>query len=101
MREKLKNLVLLATPIDFAPEDPGLLGLWTLFSRNSEAFFDPDLMVKTFGNIPEDLLERLISAGTSTAKPLADQYAAWFHATLRGFLPWRRRWSSLPRSTRI
>jgi polyhydroxyalkanoate synthase len=85
--ERLKNLVLLATPIDFAPEDPGLLGLWTLFSRSSEAFFDPDLMVETFGNIPEDLLERLISAGTSTAKPLADQYAAWFHATLRGFLP--------------
>src|SRR3712207_7266427 len=23
----------------------------------------------------------------STAKPLADQYAAWFCATLRGFLP--------------
>jgi polyhydroxyalkanoate synthase len=85
--ERLKNLVLLATPIDFAPEDPGLLGLWTLFSRNSEGFFDPDLLVETFGNIPEDLLERLVSAGTSTVKPLADQYAAWFFATLRRFLP--------------
>ncbi len=83
----LKNLVLLAAPIDFAPEDPGLLGLWTLFSRSSEAFFDPNLLVETFGNIPEDLLERLVVAGTFTAKPLADQYAAWFCATLRGFLP--------------
>ncbi len=83
----LKNLVLLAAPIDFAPEDPGLLGLWTLFSRSSERFFDPDLLVETFGNIPEDLIERLVSAGTSTAKPLADRYAAWFCATLRGFLP--------------
>ncbi len=83
----LKNLVLLAAPVDFAPEDAGLLGLWTLFSRNSEAFFDPDLLVETFGNIPEDLIERLIGAGTSTAKPLADRYAAWFCATLRRFLP--------------
>jgi polyhydroxyalkanoate synthase len=85
--EPLKNLVLLAAPIDFAPEDPGLLGLWTLFSRNSEAFFDPDLLVETFGNIPEDLLERLIGAGTSSLKPLADRYAPWFRATLRGHLP--------------
>lgn len=85
--EKLKNLVLLAAPIDFAPEDPGLLGLWTLFSRNSEAFFDPDLLAETFGNIPEELPERLIGAGTFAARPLADQYAAWFRATLRAFLP--------------
>jgi len=85
--ENLKNLVLLASPTDFAPGNPGLLGLWTLFSRNSEGFFDPDLLVETFGNIPEDLLKRLLSAGTSTAKPLADQYAAWFCATLHSFLP--------------
>ena len=83
----LKNLVLLGAPIDFAPQEPGVLGLWTLFSRNSEGFFDPHLLVETFGNIPEDLLERLVSAGTSTAKPLADRYAAWFCATLRRFVP--------------
>jgi poly[(R)-3-hydroxyalkanoate] polymerase subunit PhaC len=29
----LKNLVLLTTPVDFAPEDPGIFGLWTLWSR--------------------------------------------------------------------
>jgi polyhydroxyalkanoate synthase len=85
--ERLRNLVLLAAPIDFAPEDPGLLGLWTLFSRNSEGFFDPDMLVETLGNIPEDLLKRLLGTGTSTAKPLADRYAAWFCTTLRGFLP--------------
>jgi polyhydroxyalkanoate synthase len=83
----LKNLVLLGAPIDFAPKEPGRLGLWTLFSRNSEAFFDPDLLVETFGNIPEDLLKRLLGRGTSMAKPLADRYAAWFCMTLRGFLP--------------
>jgi polyhydroxyalkanoate synthase subunit PhaC len=85
--EKVKNLVLLAAPIDFAPEKPGLMGLWTLFSRSSEVIFDPDLLVETFGNIPEDLLERLVSAANSATKPLTDQYAAWFCATLRGFLP--------------
>lgn len=41
----LKNLVLLTTPIDFAPEDPGLFGLWTIWSRNSEKLLDPDLVV--------------------------------------------------------
>src|SRR5918994_1297282 len=86
-QKPLKNLVLLAAPTDFAPEDPGLLGLWTLFSRSSEAFFDPDLLVEAFGNIPEDLLERLLGTGTSAAKPLAGRYATWFCATLRGFLP--------------
>lgn len=85
--EKLRNLVLLAAPTDFAPEDPGLLGLWTLFSRNSEAFFDPDLLAEAFGNIPEELPERLIGVGTFATRPLADQYAAWFRATLRGFMP--------------
>jgi hypothetical protein len=51
--EKFKKLVLLATPTDFVSEDPGLLGLWTLFSRSSEGFFDPHLLVETFGNIPK------------------------------------------------
>jgi poly[(R)-3-hydroxyalkanoate] polymerase subunit PhaC len=85
--DELRNLVLLGAPVDFAPEDPGLLGLWTLFSRNSEAFFDPELLVETFGNIPEDLLERFVGAGTSMAKPLAERYATWFRATLRGQVP--------------
>ena len=83
----LRNLVLLAAPKDFAPQEPGLMGLWTYVSRSSEAFFDPNLLVETFGNVPEDLLKRLVSVGTSTVKPLADRYAAWFCATLSSFLP--------------
>ena len=40
--EHLKNLVLLAAPTDFAPDDPGIFGLWTLWTRNSENYFDID-----------------------------------------------------------
>jgi polyhydroxyalkanoate synthase len=64
-----KNLVLLATPIDFAPEDPGLFGLWTVLT--SERYFDPDPVVETFGNVPCDLPGRLVESGTSALKPLA------------------------------
>jgi class III poly(R)-hydroxyalkanoic acid synthase PhaC subunit len=69
-----KNLVLLATPVDFAPEDPGLFGLWTVLT--SERYFDPNLLfdpdpvVETFGNVPGDLPGRLVGAGTSALKPL-------------------------------
>jgi polyhydroxyalkanoate synthase len=74
--EPLKNLVLLATPVDFAPEDPGLFGLWTVLT--SERYFDPNLLfdpdpvVETFGNVPGDLPGRLVEAGTSALKPLTD-----------------------------
>src|SRR5919202_2254238 len=61
----LKNLILLATPTDFAPGDSGIFGLWTLWSRNSENYFDPDTIVETFGNIPEDFLKRLNENGSS------------------------------------
>jgi polyhydroxyalkanoate synthase len=81
--EHLKNLILLATPTDFAPEDPGIFGLWTLWSRNSEGYFDPDLIVETFGNIPEDFLKRLNETGSAMLGPLsnlAGSYAKmWEH----------------------
>jgi polyhydroxyalkanoate synthase len=48
----LKNLVLLTTPIDFAPEKTGLLGLWT-----DEKHLDPDLLVGSFGNVSSDIIE--------------------------------------------
>ena len=48
----LRNLVLVTTPIDFTPEDMGLYGLWT-----SEKYFDPDLLVEAFGNIPGELVD--------------------------------------------
>ena len=69
--EVLRNLVLLATPIDFAPKDPGLLGLWTLWSRNSGHFFDPDLLTGVGGNARPDLPGRLAVAATSVFEPLA------------------------------
>ncbi len=83
--EHLKNLILLATPTDFAPDDPGIFGLWTLWTRNSETYFDPDLMVETFGNIPEDFFKRLNETGSSALGPLPDlasSYAKmWDHIT--------------------
>ena len=50
--EPLANLILLTTPIDFAPEKTGLLGLWT-----NEERFDPDLLVESFGNVPSEIIE--------------------------------------------
>ncbi len=48
----LENLVLLTTPIDFQPEEIGLLGLWT-----REEYLDPDLLVESLGNIPNDFID--------------------------------------------
>ncbi|HEY6752690.1 MAG TPA: alpha/beta fold hydrolase [Rubrobacteraceae bacterium] len=79
--EHLRNLILLATPMDFAPENPGIFGLCTLWSRNSENYFEPDLMVEAFGNIPEDFLRRLNESGTSVLGPLANLAA--FYAKMR------------------
>jgi hypothetical protein len=76
--EHLKNLILLATPTDFAPEDPGIFGLWTLWTRNSENYFDPDTMARAFGNIPEDFLKRVNetwSSALGSLPNLAGSYA--------------------------
>src|ERR671938_1043562 len=70
--EHLMNLILLTTPTDFAPEDPGLFGHWTLWSRNSENYFDPDSIVQAFGNVPEDLFKRVAETQASSLKPLSD-----------------------------
>ena len=61
----LKNLVLLSAPTEFAPQDPGLLGLWTLASRNSGAFFDPAIVPQFLGNLPTDLASQVISSAAS------------------------------------
>ena len=52
------NLVLLTTPTDFAPDDPGLLGLWTYWSR--QGYFDPDLLIGPSGNVPADEAHRFV-----------------------------------------
>jgi polyhydroxyalkanoate synthase subunit PhaC len=59
-RGPLKNLVLLSAPTAFAPRNPGLLGLWTLASRSSGAYFDPAMVPKIFGNLPTDLASQVI-----------------------------------------
>src|ERR671939_1780327 len=61
----LKNLVLLSTPTEFAPRNPGPLGLWTLTSRNGAPFFDPVMVPQFMGNLPTELASRLINSATS------------------------------------
>jgi polyhydroxyalkanoate synthase len=61
----LKNLVLLSTPTEFAPRNPGALGLWTLASRSSGACFDPAMVTKTYGNLPTDLASQVINSAAS------------------------------------
>ncbi len=61
----LKNLVLISTPTEFAPRNPGPLGLWTLASRNGGPFFDPAMVPLFMGNLPTDLASRLINSATS------------------------------------
>jgi len=74
--EHLRNLVLLTTPIDFAPNDPGLFGLWTVLTSeryfDPNLLFDPDPMVVAFGNVPADIPGRFVEAQTSALKPLAN-----------------------------
>ena len=65
--EGLKNLLLLATPVDFTPEDVGLYGTWF-----SEKYQDPDLVVETFGNVPAPLAY----TGTSMLRPITNYVGA-------------------------
>lgn len=48
---RVRNLILMATPIDFAG-DEGLLNLWS-----REEYFDVDQLIDTFGNCPGELLQ--------------------------------------------
>jgi polyhydroxyalkanoate synthase len=61
----LKNLVLLSSPTEFAPRNPGTLGLWTLVSSSSGAYFDPAMVSKIFGNLPTDFASRIINSMAS------------------------------------
>jgi poly[(R)-3-hydroxyalkanoate] polymerase subunit PhaC len=49
--ERVRNLILMATPIDFSG-DEGLLNLWA-----REEFFDVDKLVDTCGNCPGEFLQ--------------------------------------------
>lgn len=61
-QEKVRNLVLLATGIDFATRE-GLINLWT-----DPRYFDVDKFVDTLGNIPADFLQ----AGFLMLKPISN-----------------------------
>lgn len=52
-QELVRNLILLAAGIDFAPKE-GLLNLWT-----DEKYFDVDAFVDAFGNIPAPFLQNM------------------------------------------
>lgn len=49
--EQVRNLILMATPIDFSKDD-SLLRLWT-----QEKYFDVDRLIDAFGNCPGSLLQ--------------------------------------------
>ena len=61
----VKNLVLLSAPTEFAPRNPGPLGLWTHTSRNGGTFFDPAVVPLFFGNLPTDLASSFINTAAS------------------------------------
>jgi polyhydroxyalkanoate synthase len=74
----LRNLVLLTSPIDFAPEHTGLLGQWTSATR-----FDPDRVVEAFGNVPAELIDM----GMRMLKPVTNYvgtYATMWERLQRG-----------------
>lgn len=66
----LRNLVLLTAPTDFTPENMGLYGLWT-----SEKYFNPDLMVEAFGNVPGNLID----TGNRLVKPVANYIGTYIN----------------------
>jgi polyhydroxyalkanoate synthase len=61
--EGLKNLILLASPIDCAPENSGLYGRWF-----SEKNHDPDVIVNTYGSLPADFAY----TGTAMLNPVTN-----------------------------
>jgi len=87
----LKNLVLLSAPTEFAPRNPGLLGLWTKAIRGSGAFFDPAMVPRLMGNLPTDLASQVIESAASTqaatvgtaARPFGRRFGIYNEA-LRG-----------------
>lgn len=61
--EGLKNLILLATPVDCSPENSGLYGQWF-----HEKNHDPDTIVNAYGNLPS----RFAYAGTALLNPVTN-----------------------------
>lgn len=76
----VRNLVLLATPIDFAPRRPGPLGAWTLRSR--QRWYDPAAFVDATGTVPAHLPTRVLDAAVAPVRGLmrATGTAEWIRA---------------------
>ena len=64
----LRNLMLVTTPIDFAPDEMGLYGVWT-----NEKYFNPDLIVEAFGNVPGELID----TGNRMVKPVTNYVGSY------------------------
>jgi polyhydroxyalkanoate synthase subunit PhaC len=94
----LKNLVLLSAPTEFAPLNPGLLGLWTLASRTSSMYFDPAIVPRYFGNLPTSLASQVINSASSLqgtavsmgARPFGRRLSTYDEA-LRAVREWAER----------
>jgi poly[(R)-3-hydroxyalkanoate] polymerase subunit PhaC len=94
----LKNLVLLSAPTEFAPLNPGFLGLWTLASRTSVMYFDPAIVPRFMGNVPTELASQVINSASSlqstavsmSARPLGRRLSI-YDTTLRAVREWAER----------
>jgi polyhydroxyalkanoate synthase len=94
----LKNLVLLSAPTEFAPLNPGPLGLWTLASRTSGMYFDPAIVPRFMGNLPTSFAGQVINSASSwqgtavsmVARPLGRRLSIYDEA-LRAVREWAER----------
>ena len=60
--------MLVTTPIDFTPDEMGLYGVWT-----SAKYFNPDLIVEAFGNVPGELID----TGNRLVKPITNYVGSY------------------------
>ena len=74
--EKLENLILLTTPIDFSPENLGLFSLFT-----DERYLDIDRMTDAFGNVPSDVVD----TGMQMLRPVANYVGTYINMWERIF----------------
>jgi polyhydroxyalkanoate synthase subunit PhaC len=72
-------------PTEFAPPNPGLLGLWTLARRTSGAYFDPAIVPLFFGNLPTDLASQVPNLGAPAQAAAVGTVTRPFGPFGRGF----------------
>ena len=63
--DEVRNLVLLAAPIDFAPRRPHAVGAWSWWSR--QRWYDPRALLAPNGNVPAHLPGRAVAAWSRPA----------------------------------